>query len=255
MKRRWLHVLGLYVLGAPGLAALLSTVPLPVQAAKPQAAKPNKEPAPQSVAESATPSTRSLGAVGSWSAYASGDKPARICYLVGRPQKSDSAGVARKAPVAMVTHRPSENIANVVSFVEGYPLKAGSDVALEVDDKKFDLFTNDDSAWARTAELDKTIVSSLAQGRTATVKGTPHNGKPTTDTYSLSGFAKALALIDEACGVSRPATAAAQAAPVPQTVAAPAKTAAPRKGSARKPSHKKVSKKALKKKKSTQATH
>ena len=51
MKRRWLHVLGLYVLGAPGLAALLSTVPLPVQAAKPQAAKPNKEPAPQSAAE------------------------------------------------------------------------------------------------------------------------------------------------------------------------------------------------------------
>ena len=55
----------------------------------------------------------------------------------------------------MVTHRPSENIANVVSFVEGYPLKEGSDVALEVDDKKFDLFTNDDSAWARTAELDQ----------------------------------------------------------------------------------------------------
>jgi hypothetical protein len=267
-----LYVFGLHVLGAPGLAALLATVPLPGQAAnphaaKPNTAKPNQEAPAQPAAESATSKARSLGTIGSWSAYASGDKPGRICYLVGRPQKSDSAGVARKAPVAMVTHRPSENIANVISFVEGYALKAGSDVALEIDDKKFDLFTNDDSAWARTAELDRTIVSSLATGRTATVKGTPHNGKPTTDTYSLSGFAKALALIDEACGVSRPATAAAPAAPQaapttqtvsPQTIAAPAKATAPRKGaprkaSTRKTSHKNVSKKALKKKKATQA--
>ncbi|HEX2150482.1 MAG TPA: invasion associated locus B family protein [Stellaceae bacterium] len=248
MKRYWL-----YVLGAPCLAALLSTVPLPGQAAKPK-----KEPPAQPAAESATPKTRSLGTVGAWSAYAAGDKASRICYLVGRPQKIDSAGVGRQPPVAMVTHRPSENIANVVSFIEGYPLKDGSDAALEVDDKKFDLFTNDDSAWARTAELDRSIVSAFIKGRTATVKGTPDKGKPTTDTYSLAGFSKALALIDEACGINRPETAAAQAAPAlqaapaPQTVAAPVKAAAPRKASTRKTSHKKVSKKALKKKKSEQ---
>ena len=123
--------------------------------------------------ESAAPQTRSLGTAGSWTAYASGEKPGRICYLVGRPQKTDSAGVARKAPVAMVTHRPSENISNVVSFVEGYPLKTGSDAALEIDDKKFDLFTNDDSAWARTAELDRAIVSALAQGTDRHRQGHP----------------------------------------------------------------------------------
>ena len=114
------------------------------------------------------------------------------------------------------------------------------------------------------AALDRTIVSILAKGRTATVKGTPHNGKPTTDTYSLAGFGKALALIDEACGVSRPETAAiTQAAPAaqtasPQPVAAPAKITAPGKGAPRKASAHKTShkshKKASDKKKSTQAT-
>jgi hypothetical protein len=262
MKRRWF-----YVLGASCVMALLSTVPMPGQAARLK-----KEPAAPPAAappstQSAAPAARSLGTIGSWSAYASGDKPGRICYLVGRPQKSDSAGIARKAPVAMVTHRPSENIANVVSFVEGYPLKTGSDAALEVDDKKFDLFTNDDSAWARTAELDRTIVSTLAKGRTATVKGTPQGGKPTTDTYSLAGFGKALALIDEACGVSRPETSTVQAAPAAPTApaqpaaasavaaaaaAASAKAATTHKAAARKTSHKKASKKSSKKKKSTQ---
>ena len=193
MKRAWLCVLGV-----PGLAALLSTVPSPGQAASPK-----KELTAQPAATSAAPGTRPLGTAGSWTAYASGDKPGRICYLVGRPQKSDSAGVARKAPVAMVTHRPSESISNVVSFVEGYSLKTGSDAALEIDDKKFDLFTNDDSAWARTAELDKMIVTSLGKAKQVVVRGTPQKGAATTDTYALAGFAKSLALIDKACGVKR----------------------------------------------------
>ena len=105
-----------YVLGAPGLAALLSTMP-PGQAAKPKRSLrpslPRKRRAEDTIAR------HGRGVVG----LCLGDKTGRICYLVGRPQKTDSAGIGRKAPVAMVTHRPSENISNVVSFVEGYSLK------------------------------------------------------------------------------------------------------------------------------------
>ena len=226
MKQRWLSVLGASALS--GGAALDDPAAGPGGQAEKGASRPARR------------GKRDAGDPIAWHrrivvGLCLGEKSSRICYLVGRPQKADSAGIARKAPVAMVTHRPSENISNVVSFVAGYPLKTGSDVALEVDDKKFDLFTNDDSAWARTAELDRTIVSALATGRTATVKGTPNSGKPTTDTYSLAGFKKALALIDEACGVSRAETATAtQAAPAPPSVAAPAKAASPRKATARK---------------------
>ena len=124
-------------------------------------------------------------------------------YLVGQAQKSEPAGFPRKAPMAMVTHRPTEQIANVVSFVEGYPLKDGSEVALDIGGSKFDLFTKDDGAWARTAELDKMIVTALSKARQAVVKGMPQKGPATTDVYPLAGFAKALAAIDKACGVQR----------------------------------------------------
>ena len=97
---------------------------------------------------------------------------------------------------------------------------AGDTVALEIEDRKFALFTKDDSAWARTAELDRAIVAALIKGKNAVVKGVPDKGKPTTDTYSLSGFTKALALIDKACGVQRAETAAALVAP-PQKAATP----------------------------------
>jgi hypothetical protein len=167
-----------------------------------QAADSKKHPAAAASPKPAT-STRSLGHSDAWTAYASRDKTGRVCYVVGQPQKSEPAGSGRKAPMAMVTHRATEKITNVVSFVEGYPLKDGSDVALDIDGSKFELFTKEDGAWARTAELDKAIVTALAKGKSAVVKGVPQKGSPTTDIYPLAGFAKALALIDKACGVDR----------------------------------------------------
>ena len=126
-----------------------------------------------------------------------------VAPMPQKPQKSEPSGSGRKQPTALVTHRPVEKIANVVSFVEGYALKEGSEVALDVSGSKFELFTKDDSAWARTADLDKAIVTALAKGKQAVVKGVPQKGPSTTDTYPLAGFAKALAAIDKACGVKR----------------------------------------------------
>jgi hypothetical protein len=161
-----------------------------------------KKPANTAQTPAGTPAER-LGAADAWTAYAYSEKSGRVCYLASEPKKSAPAGGKRKHPLAMVTHRPGEKIANVVSFVEGYPLKEGSEVSLDIGGAKFDLFTKGDSAWARTPELDKSIVEAMTKGKQAVVKGTPQKGPPTTDTYPLAGFAQALALIDKACDVKR----------------------------------------------------
>jgi hypothetical protein len=186
------------LVGALAVSAAALTVISPAQAADSK-----KHPGTTASPKPATPATRSLGHIDTWTAYASQDKTGRVCYLVGQPQKSEPAESGRKAPMAMVTHRPAEKITNVVSFVEGYPIKDGSDVALDIGGGKFELFTKEDGAWARTAEIDKAIVTALAKGKSAVVKGVPQKGPPTTDIYPLAGFAKALALIDKACGVQR----------------------------------------------------
>jgi hypothetical protein len=152
---------------------------------------------------SSTGPAQRLGTAEGWTAYVYKDKSGQVCYLAGGPQKSEPANAKRKPPTAMVTHRPEEKVANVVSFVEGYTLKEGSDASLDIGGAKFDLFTKGDSAWARTADLDKTIVEAMAKGRQAVVKGTPQKGQQTADTYALAGFAQALAMIDKACGIKR----------------------------------------------------
>ena len=68
-------------------------------------------------------------------------------------------------------------------------------------------------AWARTAELDKMIVTALSKARQAVVKGMPQKGPGTTDVYRLAGFAKELAAIDKACGVQREEKPKTSAAP------------------------------------------
>jgi invasion protein IalB len=185
---------------------ILATMALLAALAPAEAAHKKKKPAPAPApAEAPAPkagAAQPLGQSGSWTAYQAQDGTGLVCYVMAQPQKSEPAGGSRKA-MAMVTHRPGEKIANVVSFVEGYPVKPGSEVQIDIGGSKFDLFTKDDSAWARTAELDRMIVTSLAKAKQVTVRGTPQKGSPTTDTYALAGFPKALALIDKACGVKR----------------------------------------------------
>jgi hypothetical protein len=164
-------------------------------------AESSKKPGTAASSAAGMPAER-LGGL-EWTAYAYSEKSGKVCYLAGEPKKSEPASGKRRHPLAMVTHRPGEKIANVVSFIEGYPLKDGSEVSLDIGGAKFDLFTKGDSAWARTPELDRAIVETMSKGKQAVVKGTPQKGPVTTDTFSLAGFAQALALIDKACDVKR----------------------------------------------------
>lgn len=188
MKRHWLGRLST-------LLMLIAAVPSVWAAAKEAKHTPGKH--------AVAPVVQRLGGTGSWSAYLYREKSGRVCYIAGGPQKTEPAKFKRKSPAAMITHRPEESVANVVSFDEGYPLKEGSDVSLDVSATHFDLFTKGDTAWSRTSDLDKTIVEAMAKGRQAVVKAMPQKGPSTIDTYSLSGFAQTLALIDKACGIKR----------------------------------------------------
>jgi hypothetical protein len=185
------------------LVGALCAALLPLAAAaetKPKA-KPAAPPAPTAAADPGP--AHLLGTSGSWNAYMAQNKAGKICYIAGQPEKTEPAAMKRQPAMATVTHRTEDNVSNVVSFDEGYPLNENGNVTLEVGKDRFALFAKDDSAWAATADLDKTIVAALAKEKQAVLKANPKKGHATADTYALAGFAKALALIDKACDVKR----------------------------------------------------
>lgn len=184
---------------APSLAALVTlSLAATAAAATPPPAVHN--PAKHS-AQAPAQSINKLGGAQGWEAYIDTAHGAKICYLIGKPGKSEPAKIKRGSVFASVTHRPAEKRFNEVSFTSGYLFKDGSDAELSIDGKKFSLFTNKDGAWTRDAATDKAVVEALAKGKQAIIKGISARGTATTDTYSLVGFSKALDDIDKACGV------------------------------------------------------
>jgi hypothetical protein len=170
----------------------------------PAPARPGAKPqAPPTAAPPAAPADNHLGDAEGWSAFADPDKSGKICYVVGRPVKSEPRTAKRGDVYVYVTHRSAEHSYNVVSFNAGYPYKDGSDVELAVDAQKFELFTSKDTAWARDSDTEKAIVEAMMKGRQAVIKGTSARGTVTIDTYALAGFSQVLGLIDKACGLKR----------------------------------------------------
>jgi Invasion associated locus B (IalB) protein len=183
-----------------GLAGLLAE-PGPALTATSPAGPPPKA-APAQPAQATVPAPKRLGGAESWVAYTSTEKAGQICYVVGQPNKSEPAGLKREVHL-LVTHNKGDKTTNVVSFIAGYKFKDGSAAQLMIGDKKFDLFTKDDTAWARDAATDKAIVDAMLKGKQAVIKGTPIKGAATTDTYALVGFAQVITEIDKSCNIKR----------------------------------------------------
>jgi len=144
-----------------------------------------------------------LGTFEKWSAYqdVEGGKP--VCYLALKPSKTEGGYKARGDAFLTITHRPANRSFDVVSIVAGYQYKPDSDVGIEVGKSNWSLWTSADRAWTQDAATDKAIVKAMAKSPNLVAKGTSNRGTPTTDTFTLAGFAKAYKAINDAC--KRPA--------------------------------------------------
>jgi hypothetical protein len=148
---------------------------------------------------------KSLGTFDSWTAIELPEKSSKVCYMVARPAKSLPEGAKRNDVLLTITHRPAAKQRDEVSFQAGYPYKAGAPVTVEIEKKKFELFTkpeaDPDAAWSRDAAMDKALVEAMRGGKSVLVKGTSARGTDTADSFSLAGFSKAYAEIGKACGI------------------------------------------------------
>lgn len=153
------------------------------------------------VALTAPALAKQIGTFKDWSAHAEGKAKARTCWIYSEPVKDEGKYSKRGRIYMLVTHRPGEKIANQVQFTAGYTFKKGSSVQVAVGSKKFELFTNDDTAWARSTKGDKALVAAMRGGAKMIVTGQSFRGTKTKDTYSLSGISAAHKTIGKACGI------------------------------------------------------
>ncbi|MGC6484803.1 MAG: invasion associated locus B family protein [Candidatus Puniceispirillales bacterium] len=144
-----------------------------------------------------------LGTSGKWEAFRSGKGKDSICFITSVPIKYEgkydrnNRGDTR---VFVTHHSNNPDERGIVSSIAGYRFKEGEPVQFTIDGKKkFSLFSVETRAWATKPEDDQALVKAMKRGRTLKVKGISSPGNTTIDTYSLSGFTKAMGMIDKAC--------------------------------------------------------
>ncbi len=152
------------------------------------------------VADSAAAQTF-IKTTGDWSAFKDGSGKSRSCYIASAPQKETGNYKRRGDTFVLVSHRPDEGTRDVFELRAGYSYERDSGVAVVIDGQKFDLFTQQSTAWAKDAKTDRALARAMIRGSKMTVTGTSERGTKTVDTYSLRGFTAAYKTIGRGCGV------------------------------------------------------
>ena len=146
-----------------------------------------------------------LGQFKSWSAFSATVDNRQVCYALAEPRAKEPKNVRRGPIYFLINDWPSRQAKAEAEIVPGYKYRDGSPVTVSVGSDKFAFFTRNDgsagSAWILALTDGPKLMEAMSHGASAEVTGTSSRGTVTHDTYSLDGFADALAKIHTSCGM------------------------------------------------------
>ncbi len=140
-----------------------------------------------------------VGSHRDWNVYKFQDNDQTICYIASEPKKQEGNYTRRGSPAVLVTRRPGPHVVYEVSVDPGYTYLDGSNVEIEVDKRKFMMFTRGEHAWTPKEQDDKDLIAAMKRGTDMTVHGTSSKNTYSLDSYSLLGFTAAYDAMAGAC--------------------------------------------------------
>lgn len=142
-------------------------------------------------AESITP----LNHFFAWRAYKGFQNGQTVCYMAATPRSGK-----REGRYLMISRRPGAKKYNEIIVFQGAKYHQNSKPVMKVDSKKdVPLVFSGDKAWVKLLADEKKLISEMKEGNEVRVNGKSARGTRLTDTYSLKGFTKALAVITKEC--------------------------------------------------------
>lgn len=132
-----------------------------------------------------------------WTVYTTKLQGKKTCYMASFPTKKSGNYRRRDEPYLLVTRM--DNNVYEVSTSSGYPYKKGGDVNVDIDGKKYTMFTQGELAWAHGAQQDIEMVRKMKAGNFIKIRGTSQLGTYSIDTYSLKGFTAAFNRMNSVC--------------------------------------------------------
>ena len=145
-----------------------------------------------------------VGTFKDWTAWSytgsyAGNGEGKVCYIYSEPSKAQPNGLDHGRVSFSITLSPAQGVQNEANFVAGYQLKEQSSVTVDIDGKKFTMFTQGDSAWLLKKEEEPQLLAAMKKGKAMVVSAVSRRGNKTTYNYSLSGVTAAADKIISEC--------------------------------------------------------
>tara|TARA_B100001248_G_scaffold153163_1_gene115153 strand:- start:533 stop:1045 length:513 start_codon:yes stop_codon:yes gene_type:complete len=144
--------------------------------------------------------TKFIGTHKDWTAYSNKEKNGKTCFIASEPLKSSGKyNKSNRGKTYVFVTNIKNGTSHEISVVAGFNYKKNTKVKFTIDKNTTLLFPIDDRAWSESPKVDKILVRKMKKGNKLTIEGMSSPGNKIIDHYSLSGFTKALSLIDKNC--------------------------------------------------------
>ncbi|MFN4057398.1 MAG: invasion associated locus B family protein [Roseinatronobacter sp.] len=147
-------------------------------------------------------STNRVAADTAWSVFVDGTP--KECWAVSAPSETvntrggQPVQVRRGNILLFASYRAGQSSPQI-SFTGGYPFAPDSTVSLTIGTNEFQLFVDNEWAWAGSPEEDARIFAALRGGAQAVLTARSSRGTNTRDTFSLFGFTAATQEAQKQC--------------------------------------------------------
>lgn len=184
------------------LLPLLSALAL--AGAAPLALAQSNKAAPKATAAQAAPAqggaqTFLIGTFGDWKALTAGKDKQKICYALAQPKDRKPTTLKRDPGYLFVSNRLADGAKNEIAIKLGYTGKSNEDGSFAIGTANFPLIASAESAFLKNPAQEGQIIEAMKKGQSIIIKVKSARGNESTDTYSLNGFAQAIAAVAKEC--------------------------------------------------------
>ena len=137
-----------------------------------------------------------------WGSFSYQGSDGKVCYVLSiptdkNPKELNGRAVDHGDVFFMLAQHPGQNVRLEPQFTAGYQFQEESKVVLDIDGKKFSMFTRGQNAWLENPAEEATVVAAMKAGAKMSVAAVSRRGTQTSYDYSLSGVTASIGDISE----------------------------------------------------------
>jgi len=142
-----------------------------------------------------------IGQFDAWGVYSGVRGGRKVCFALTKVITSHTNPPNRPHDPARiyVTTTPSEKVANQVSVIVGYPVKADSVSTIDISGTSYVMYGLGDGLWIKNEAEEGRLVEAMRRSAELVVRATSIRGVDVVDSFSLKGLAQALERIALDC--------------------------------------------------------